>query len=197
MPLVCTIELSKTEGATITVENADGKITQTIVMNGTSIVTTVKGEEETSVVTQTADQIKVTVKDFILEAETVTCTSTGLTSHTSEDEFKVTSTKDLTVTSQANYTHDVTDDATINAGGKATIEASGDFTAKGSNATVEASSNATLKAGSNASVEAGSDATVSGMNAELAADIGATVSGGTVTLDGDMDTVKGSMIKLG
>ncbi len=197
MPLVCTIELSKTAGATITVENADDGITQTIVMNGTSIVTTVKGEEETSVITQIQDQIKVVVKDFIIEAETITCTSTGITSHTSEDELKLTSTKDMTFTSSANYTNEVTDDVTINSGGKTDITATGDLTGKGANATIQASTDATLKGGGNATVQATSAATLKGSTADVKADIGATVKGATVTLDGSMDTIKGSLIKLG
>jgi hypothetical protein len=46
--LVCSIELSKTAGMTLTVTNSKDKITQTVVINGTTLVMTVKGEQSTA-----------------------------------------------------------------------------------------------------------------------------------------------------
>jgi hypothetical protein len=73
--LVCRIELDKMTGAKVTIENADGKITQTIHMDGTKITTKVQGEKDTSTIEQIADTITVTVKNFNVHAEKVTIKS--------------------------------------------------------------------------------------------------------------------------
>lgn len=57
--LVCRIELDKEKGIILTVENDDQKITQTIVMDGTNITTTVKGSDHTSAITQKKDGIQI------------------------------------------------------------------------------------------------------------------------------------------
>ncbi len=69
--LVCRIELDKTTGAKVTIENADGKITQTIHMDGTKITTKVAGEQNTSTIEQVADAITITVKNFTLAKQQI------------------------------------------------------------------------------------------------------------------------------
>ena len=66
--LVCTVELDKEKGVTVKVENADDQITQTVVMDGTSITITVKGSEETSTYVQKQDSVIITCKDFTVDA---------------------------------------------------------------------------------------------------------------------------------
>ena len=70
--LTCTVEISKETGVTITTEDADEKLTQTIVMDGKSITMTVKGEESTSTITQTDGSVAISCGEFTVEAETVT-----------------------------------------------------------------------------------------------------------------------------
>jgi len=55
VPLSCTIELSKTGGITVKVQNADDGICQTLILNGTTIVTTICSENATSTLTQSDD----------------------------------------------------------------------------------------------------------------------------------------------
>ncbi len=196
MPLVCTIELSKTDGITIKVENADDSITQTIVMNGTSIVTTVQGSEKTSKITQLQDQVKIEVKDFILAAETITCTSTGATSHKSEDTLAIESTADMTVTSGAKLTANVTGDAAVNGDAKIDIVAAGDATMKGANATVEGQTKATLK-GAQVEVKGDSKVDATAPMIKLDASGKLDLKGAMVTVDGQMDMLKGSLVKIG
>lgn len=87
--LVCRIELDKTDGMILTVENGDGKITQTIVMNGTSIIATVKGSDATSTITQKQDGVSIDCKTFTLNAESITCKSSGKTHHESGQDFEI------------------------------------------------------------------------------------------------------------
>ncbi len=72
--LVCRIELNKTDGITITVEDADADITQTVVLDGSSITITSTGAE-TSTIVQKPDSIEMTCKTFKLDAATIQCTS--------------------------------------------------------------------------------------------------------------------------
>ena len=104
--LVCRLELDKIKGIILTVENGDGNITQTIVMDGTSITTTVKGAQATSTITQKQDSIAIDCKTFTLNAESITCKSTGKTSHESGQDFDVKSSNNLNVsaTNAAKYT---------------------------------------------------------------------------------------------
>lgn len=99
--LVCRAELNKTKGLILTVENGDDGITQTIVMDGTSITTTVAGSSETSTITQRQDSIAIACKNFKLEADTISCKSTQATSHESGMDFEIKSGKDLNVSATA------------------------------------------------------------------------------------------------
>ncbi len=95
--LVCRIELNKEEGVVLTVENDDDQITQTIVMDGTTITTTVNGPDETSTITQKQDSIALKCKTFTLDAETITCKSTKDTLHESGQNFDIKSGKNIGV----------------------------------------------------------------------------------------------------
>ncbi len=103
--LVCRVELDKQDGVILTVENGDEGITQTIVMDGTSITTTVEGPVETSTITQDQDSIAINCKTFTLDAETIACKSTMDTKHESEMAFNIESGTSLDVTAAADATY--------------------------------------------------------------------------------------------
>ena len=111
--LVCRVELDKQKGLILTVENKEGKITQTAVLDGESITITSKGEKETSTITQKPESIAIKCKDFTLESETITCKSTKDTLHKSEQKFDLQSTKDMTMQSEAKYTAKAAQDVAI------------------------------------------------------------------------------------
>jgi hypothetical protein len=71
--LVCTVEMSKKRGISLTVEDIAAGITQTITMDGTTLVLKVArkvaGKETASTFTQKADSIAIKCKDFSIEAE--------------------------------------------------------------------------------------------------------------------------------
>lgn len=104
--LVCRVELDKKKGIVLTVENAEGKITQTVVMDGTKITTSVKGSSETSTIIQKEDSIHIDCKAFTLNAETIKCISTKETLHKSGQDFEIKSTNNVNVsaTNAAKYT---------------------------------------------------------------------------------------------
>ncbi len=119
--LVCRIELSKEKGVVLTVENDDDGIGQTIVMDGTSITTTVEAAGESSTITQKPDGVAIKCKSFSLEAETISCTSTKNTLHKSGGDFELSSQ------------------------GSLTAEAAVDIGIKGSNSVLEGTSVAEIK----------------------------------------------------
>src|SRR3569832_1658239 len=113
--LVCTITLDKEKGACVEILNEEGKITQTIEMDGTTLTITVKGEQETSTIIQKDASIAIKCKTFTLDAETITCTSTKASLHESKDTFTIKSTKDMTLESQAKLVESAVNDASLKA----------------------------------------------------------------------------------
>jgi phage baseplate assembly protein gpV len=97
---VCSVEVDKTGGITVTVTNADGKIEQTLVMNGVSVELTVKGDSATSTIIQTADKVLVRCKQFEVEAsETIHLKSTKPCTLSSGDTLTIEAAKAISVTS--------------------------------------------------------------------------------------------------
>ncbi|MES2824663.1 MAG: hypothetical protein V4732_13745 [Pseudomonadota bacterium] len=87
--LLCRIELNKIGGITITVDNKDGKITHTVVLNSDAITTTSKGDSATSTITQTPEKITMDCKTFELTADDISCKSSKTTSFTSGTDFSI------------------------------------------------------------------------------------------------------------
>jgi hypothetical protein len=188
--LVCTVELSKETGISIKVENADGKITQTITMDGTTLTLTVAGEQETSTFTQKADSIAIKCKDFSIEASnTITCTSTKATKHQSDDTLTLQSAKDMTLTSSAKLVQSADSDVTL-AGANIKATAQSAASLKGLTAEVTGDTSLTLKGTTKVDM--------SGAQVAIKADaqLGAE-SSGMATLGGSLTTIKGTLINAG
>lgn len=197
--LVCKIELDKTKGITVTVENADGQITQTLTMDGTSITTKVQGQSDTSTIVQKADSIVVTVKDFTVNASgEITFTSTKASQWTSQDILKLTSTKDMTFTSSAKLTQSATQDAKLSSSANVTLEATSAFKASGMTAAMSASGGEAKVDGVTLKLSGQSNAEMSGAMAKVSGQGQLSLeSTGIAKLQGSMTTVGGSLVKLG
>jgi hypothetical protein len=170
--LVCRIELDKKKGVLLTVENGDDKITQTIVMDGTSITTTVKGSEETSTITQKQDSIAMNCKTFTLDAETITCKSTKETLHESGQNFDIKSGKNIGVAADSAAEYKAMD---------TTIESTSKTEINGGTLVLSGSGSAELKG---ASIK---------LDAKGLMDL---ATGGAATLKGSIVNIKG-MLKMG
>ena len=98
--LVCSVEVDKVGGITVKITNPDGKIEQTLVMNGTKIELTVKGDSATSTITQTAEKVAVQCKQFeVVASETIDLKSTKAYTVSSSDCVAVKSVKAMTLSS--------------------------------------------------------------------------------------------------
>jgi len=188
--LVCTVELSKESGISIKVENAEAGITQTITMDGTTLILKVAGQDDTSTFTQKADSIAIKCKDFSIEADnTITCTSKKATKHQSDDVMTLQSTKDLTLTSSAKLVQSADADLTL-AGANIKATAQSAASMKGLTAEVVGDQSLTLKGTAQVNL--------SGAQVAIKADaqLGAE-SSGMATLGGSLTTIKGTLINAG
>jgi len=181
--LVCTLEMSKERGVTITVVNADDSVTQTITMDGTSLTLKVAGDEETSTWVQTAEAIKISCKDFELVASnSIVCTAS----------------QTIDLESEAG-------DTTLTSGAKLSQTATGDVEVAGANATFTAKTAAKLE-GSSVAVSAKQGLTLTGTSETKLSGASVTVSAdgkldlkssGIANLEGATTTIKGAAIKAG
>lgn len=197
--LVCTVEMDKEKGVTVMVENADDQITQTVVMDGTSITITVKGSEETSTYVQKQDSVTITCKDFTVDATgTLTLKSQKESSWTSQDILKLESTKDMTFTSNAKLTQSATQDAKLSSNANVNVEATSKLDLKGMQTSLAASGGENKIEGVTLKMSGQSQAELSSAMTKVAADGKLDLeSSGMANLKGSMTTVGGSLVKLG
>ncbi|WP_300671477.1 hypothetical protein [Desulfoluna sp.] len=169
--LVCRLEISKEKGIVVTAENRDDNITQTFILDGTRITTTVAGPSETSTIIQDSDSIKVSCKTFSLDAETITCTSTKKTHLESREDFEIKSGA-VAVTADRAAEYSALD---------TTITSSSATTVKGTTLAMEGTASAEL---TGASIK---------LEAKGLMDL---ISNGIATLKGSISNIKG-IVKLG
>jgi hypothetical protein len=193
--LVCRIELDKKKGITVTVENEDDGITQTLVMNGTSIITTCKGEEETSTITQKQDSIAIKCKTFTLDAEEITCHSTKDTLHKSDKKFQVKSTEDMSFTTDAALQAKASKKASVSAE-SVEIKADNKTSVSASTTSVKGTQKVEVE-GMQVSIAGTTKAEMKGLAVKVAADGALNLEGQMTTLKGSVTNVQGSLVKLG
>lgn len=197
--LVCTVELDKEKGVTVKVENADDQITQTVVMDGTSITITVKGSEETSTYVQKQDSVTITCKDFTVDATgTLTLKSQKASSWTSQDVLSLESTKDMTHKSSAKLTQSASQDASLSSNANVAIEATSKLDIKGMQTSLVASGGENKLEGLTLKMSGQTQAELSAAMIKVAAQgkLGLE-SSGMADLKGSITSVGGSLVKLG
>lgn len=196
--LVCTVEMDKEKGVTVKVENAEGKITQTVVMDGTSITLKVQGNSETSTVVQKEDSVTITCKDFTVDATgTLTLKSAKASSWASQDILKVESTKDMTLDSKAKFTQSSAQDASLSSKANVSVAATSNLELTGLKTSVAAKTDNVLE-GTNLKMSAKAQAELSSPMTKVAGTgkLGLE-SSGIAELKGSMTTVGGALVKLG
>jgi hypothetical protein len=197
--LVCKVELDKVKGITVTVDNEDGKITQTVTMDGTTLTIKVKGDKETSTWTQKQDSIAIKCKTFTLDAETITCTSEKATKHESKDIFSVKSAKDMTLKTDAKFSAEATQDMS-HAGQNVKIEAKMAVAVKGpTGVKLEASGGEAKMEGLTLALKGNTGAKLEGLKVDVKADTMLNAEGSAMATlkGGGMAKVEGGLIKLG
>jgi len=99
--LVCTVELDKSAGLTVTIENASASVTQTIKVNGTTIELKVAGPSGASTITQGAEKVAIVCKQFEVTAEqTISLKSTGASTWHSDSSVELSAAQKLSASTQ-------------------------------------------------------------------------------------------------
>jgi hypothetical protein len=189
--LVCTIEMDKAAGLTVTIANADAGITQTVTMNGTTLVLKVAGNDATSTYTQDQKKIAIACTQFEVTAdETITMTSTKASTYKSNDAMTLQSAKDMTQTSDANVSVSGQKIAVV---GQTEV----DLTGASSNTLTLAAAGATLAGGAKLALQP-AGATMTGAQVSVKADgMMSLESSWVATLKGSLTNVQGSLVNLG
>ena len=216
--LSCVVELSKTAGITVKVHDDAGKIQQSLVMNGLTIVTTIEGKTHKSIITQKEksltfqinkgskvlskvhqeeEDITIDCTKFKLNAETIALNSKKDTTIIAKGKLSETSTKDMTFTSKAKGTMTSTKAMLVKSkSNKITVQGSTNALVKGNNAKLQGTMNAVVKGGTSAKMEAAS-VTVKGSATAKVSSPATTVGDAMTTIKGAVVKVQGALVKLG
>ena len=208
MTLNCFIDLGKDSGLTLTVKDLLGTVTQTVEMNGTKIIITVKGltststitqsedtlelkmagPAQTSTVTQKADSVVVKCSTFEVDADTITLKSTADTSATATGKLKLTSTQDMSLSSSQKLTASSVADMSLSATQALSASATGDAKLSGQNVTVSGMMKAT--------VTGTTEVAISGLKVGVKGDTQVDIVAPMASLGDTMTTVKGQLVKV-
>jgi hypothetical protein len=182
--LVCTIEMDKIAGLTVTIDNPDDSIKQTVTMNGTTIVLKVVGGDATSTITQDQKKISIACTQFELKAtETVDVSSGKASTYKSDDTMTLQSAKDMTQKSDANVSV---------SGQKIAVEGQTEVAITG------ASQNKLTLASAGATLAAVPKLAMSGTQVEVKADATFNAeASGIATVKGAMTNIQGDLVNIG
>ncbi|NMO18632.1 hypothetical protein HPC49_12410 [Pyxidicoccus fallax] len=196
--LICTIDLDKEKGLIVTVEDPEGKLTQTVTLDGKSLTLEVKSDSDTSTLIQKPDGISLTCKAFTVDADTITLQSRKESAWTSEKTLQLQSTEDLTLTSSAKLTQKATQDAVLSSGANLQVKATQQLTLQGMEGQLSATGGALKLDGVTLAMKGQSQAELGAPLVKVAAQgqLGLE-SSGVAELKGSMTSVSGSLVKLG
>jgi len=194
--LHCRVELSKTKGLILTVEDTAAQITQTVTLDGAQIQIKCQGKEDTSEITQKPDGITIKCKNLTFDAETLSVKSTKDSTYKSDQKITIQSAQDMTVKSDAKIEATATADMTL-AGSKFTATAQSDAKVGGVNVNLEGSASGKLT-GAQVEVSASTGSlTAKGMMVDVQSQATLNLQGQLSTLKGQMVNVSAPMVKVG
>jgi phage baseplate assembly protein gpV len=196
--LICTIEMDKEQGLTIKVEDPDGKLTQTVTIDGKAITLEVKNDSDTSTVVQKPDGVTITCKAFTVEADTLTLKSKKASEWKSEETLKLESSKDMSLTSSAKLTQKATSDIAVSSDANVQLKATSKLALEGQQSQLDAKGGDLKLEGVNLKLSGKAQAELAAPMIKVAAkgQLGLE-SSGVAELKGSMTSVSGSLVKLG
>lgn len=195
--LISTIRLDKNAGGSVVIRNDEDNVTQTISMNGTSLMLKVEGSQDTSTITQTQSGVTIQCKTFLLDAETITCKSKSTSEYQSQSTMALTSTQDMHLSSHANLAAQAASSLTGEAP-TVKLTADRDFSALAPGVSYKASAaTATVQA---ANIKLTGSSQLKAQAAMIALSAAATLkseAGGVNSIKGAIISVGGGLIKIG
>ena len=196
--LICTIEMDKEQGLTVKVEDPDGKLTQTVTLDGKAITLEVKSDSDTSTIVQKPDSVTITCKAFTVDSETLTLKSKKASEWKSEETLKLESAKDMELKSGAKLTQKATGDASLSSDAKIQIKATSQLAIEGQQGQITAKGGDLALEGVNLKFSGKAQAELAAPMIKVAAkgQLGLE-SSGMAELKGSITSVSGSLVKLG
>ncbi|MBL9045590.1 MAG: hypothetical protein JNM83_28535 [Myxococcales bacterium] len=195
--LVSTIRLDKNAGGSVVIRNDESNITQSIRLNGTSLVLDVEGGQAKSTITQTQTGVTIQCNTFLLDAETITCKSRSTSVHQSQSTMSLTSDSDMRLTSHKNLAAQASSSLTGQAP-SIKLSAERDLTATGGGATFQAATATATVQATNVKINGASQIKATGTMISLSA--AATLkceTAGMNSIKGGIISVGGGLIKIG
>ena len=195
--LVSTIRLDKSAGGSVTIRNDEANITQSIRLNGSSLVLDVEGSQAKSTITQTQTGVTIQCNTFLLDADTITCKSRSTSVHQSQSTMSLTSDSDMRLTSHKNLAAQASSSLTADAP-SIKLSADRDLTATGGGATFKAATSTASVQATNVNISGASQVKATGTMISLSA--AATLkceTSGMNSIKGGIISVGGGLIKIG
>lgn len=214
--LYCSIELNKEQGVTVKVADDQGKIVQTIKLDGTklelqvaskeatstvvqkdaSIVTTIKKGPDTSTVHQDPTDVRVTCKKFSVDAEDVSIKTTKDTSVAADGKVSVSAKKDLGLSTSAAGTFKASRDLSLKAGSALKNSGGRQFSASAPQVSIKAKAKATMDGGAQLALSAAKLSAKGKAQLEASAPL-TNLGKMMTTVKGQIVKVQGTLVKLG
>jgi hypothetical protein len=214
----CKIELSKTNGIAISIRDlsqpeqvykqvlleGDSLIIKTnkidssatITQTETSLTTEVKNAQGSTKIEQGPEEVKITCKTFTVDAESISLKSKADTSCSATGAWSVTSTKDFKVETQANCTLESQLAMTLSAATKATLKGTSELQLQALKMAVKADASLDVQSGGPLDLKGAAVSVKGDMRASL--DSPSTTVGSTMTtIQGQIVSISGSLVKLG
>jgi hypothetical protein len=214
----CKIELSKTNGIAISIRDlsqpeqvykqvlleGDSLIIKTnkvdssatITQTETGLTTEVKNAQGSTKIEQGPEEVKITCKTFTVDAESISLKSKADTSCSATGAWSVTSTKDFKVETQANCLLESQLAMTLSAVTKATLKASSELQLQSPKMAVKADASLDVQSGGPLDLKGAAVSVKGDMRASL--DSPSTTVGSTMTtIQGQIVSISGSLVKLG
>ncbi|MFY1829939.1 hypothetical protein ACN47A_28745 [Myxococcus fulvus] len=196
--LICTIDLDKEKGLIVTVEDPEGKLTQTVTLDGKTLTLEVKSDSDTSTFVQRPEGIRLQCRDFAVDADTIRLQSRKESEWTSDKTLRLRSQEDMSLTSSAKLTQKATQDALLTSSADVQVKATRKLSLEGTEGSLRGTAGPLKLEGVTLELEGQS-------RAELAAPLIKVVaqgqlgleSSGVAELKGEMTSVSGSLVKLG
>jgi hypothetical protein len=214
----CKIELSKTDGITISIRDLSqpdqvyklvqltgdslviktNKLTSsaTITQTESSVVTEVKDATGSTKIEQGPEEVKVTCKKWTVDAETITMTSSQDTTLKATGAYSITSTKDFKAETSAGCTVKSTGTMTLDATAASTFKSAAQLDVQAPNIGLTADASLNGKSSGALNLEGGAVSVKGSMRAELDSP-STTVGSAMTTVSGQIVSISGSLVKLG
>jgi len=195
MSLECKIELNKKDGIKVTVIDADNNKEQTIVLDGSKLILTVKDQSNTSIITQEPDTVSIKCKTFKVDADAIETKSANSTKLSSDGSMDLAAQGAMSLKGSQNVAVEATNGLTLK-GLTVAAEAQTSADLKGATVSVKGETSTSVE-GATVSVKGQTTTNVQGLMVSVKSDAIMSVEGMVTTVKGQILNGNGTLVNLG